>query len=193
MASEPPAPAAVLDACVLYPFHLRNLLVQLGADRLYRPRWTEEIHEEWIGSLLARTPTLDRARLERTRELMRAVLPEADVIGHQALVPRLELPDPDDRHVLAAALAGGAGTIVTWNLRDFPDSALAPHGVQAVSPDDFVLSLADRLPQAVLASTENARANLRQAVPSRTDYVAALEAQRMKGFAAWLGRQAPWS
>ena len=193
MASGAPRPAAVLDACVLYPFHLRNLLVQLGADRLYEPRWTDEIHEEWIGSLLARAPTLDRARLERTRELMKAILPEADVAGHQALVPRLELPDPGDRHVLAAALVGGAETIVTWNLRDFPAPVLAPHGVAAVSPDDFVLSLAERAPEAVLASAQNARANLRRAVPNWADYVAALEAQGMTSFTAWLRRRAPQS
>ena len=180
----------MLDACVLYPFHLRNLLVQLGADRLFRPRWTDEIHEEWIRSLLARAPTLDRARLERTRELMRAVLPKADVTGHQALIPSLDLPDAGDRHVLAAALAGGAETIVTWNLRDFPASALEPHGVQAVSPDDFLLSLAGHASGAVRASTEAARANLRRAVPSRTEYVEALEAQGMIGFAMWLTQRA---
>ena len=183
----------MLDACVLYPFHLRNLLVQLGADRLFRPRWTDEIHEEWIRSLLARAPTLDRARLERTRELMRAVLPEADVTGYQALVPGLELPDPGDRHVLAAALAGGADTIVTWNLRDFPVSVLEQHGIQAVSPDDFLLSLAGHASGAVRASAEAARANLRRAVPSRAEYVETLEAQGMIGFTMWLTQHADWA
>lgn len=66
MASSPPI--AVYDACVLYPFQLRNLLVQCAADRLVDARWSNEIHDEWIRSLLAREPKLTRARLEATRD-----------------------------------------------------------------------------------------------------------------------------
>src|SRR5215210_177580 len=98
-------PVAVYDACVLYPFHLRNLLIQCAVDRLVEARWTDDIHEEWIRNLAADTPGLTEDRLRATRDLMRAVLPDADVRGHATLIASIQLPDPDDRHVVAAAIA----------------------------------------------------------------------------------------
>lgn len=104
MTSKPPV--AVYDACVLYPFHLRNVLIQCAVDGLVAARWTDEIHAEWIRNLAANTPTLTVERLKATRDLMKDVLPEADVAGYEALIAGLTLPDPNDRHVLAAAIAG---------------------------------------------------------------------------------------
>lgn len=103
MASDPPV--AVYDACVLYPFHLRNVLIQCAFDGLVEARWTEDIHDEWMRNLAANTPALPIERLRLTRDRMKAVLPEADVANYRALIADLELPDPDDRHVLAAAVA----------------------------------------------------------------------------------------
>ena len=79
MAFRPPV--AILDACVLYPFQVRNLLVQCGVDRLLDMRWTDRIHDEWIRNLAANTLGLTIEHLERTRDLMKAVLPAADVPG----------------------------------------------------------------------------------------------------------------
>ncbi len=133
MAFKPPV--AVYDACVLYPFHLRNVLIQCAFDGLVEARWTDEIHNEWIRNLAANTPALPIDRLIATRDRMKAVLPDADVTEYHHLISELRLPDPDDRHVLAAAIAGKAAYIVTWNLKDFSAKDLASHGVTSQSPD----------------------------------------------------------
>jgi hypothetical protein len=183
MASEPP-PAALLDANLLYPFHLRNLLVQLGVDLLLRPRWTRRIHEEWIASLAA-TGKVTRERLGRTRALMDRVLPGADVPGWERRLPDVpELPDAGDRHVVAAALAAPAPTILTLNLRDFPAAALAPLGVAAEHPDPFLCRLHRADPAAVRASAEAARANLSRGAPTFAAFADALGRQGLPGFAA---------
>ena len=108
---------AVFDACVLYPAPLRDLLLRLALTDLFRARWSAEIHDEWVRAVLARRPDLSPAILDRTRALMDGAVPDAVVTGHEGLIPTLTLPDPDDRHVLAAAIRCQAGVIVTFNLR----------------------------------------------------------------------------
>jgi predicted nucleic acid-binding protein len=159
---------AVYDACVLYPFHLRNLLVQCGVDRLVEARWSDAIHDEWMRNLAANVPTLSVRRLAETRDLMKRVLPTADVTGFEKHISQLTLPDPDDRHVLAAAIAARASLIVTWNLADFPAKALAPHHVSAQNPDDFLMDLYAAAPGATIAAAENARKNLKRTTPPQT-------------------------
>ena len=99
MASDRPAspPLVILDANLLYPFQLRNLLVQFGVDSVITPRWTAHIHAEWIGNLVA-AGRVPRDRLLLTLDLMNAALPEAEVSGWEAWMEGLSLPDPDDRH-----------------------------------------------------------------------------------------------
>lgn len=175
MAFEPPV--AVYDACVLYPFHLRNVLIQCAFDGLVEARWTDDIHAEWIRNLAANSPGTPLSLLEATREKMKAALPDADVVDYQALIPGLSLPDPDDRHVLAAAIAAKASVIVTWNVKDFPPRALRPHGVIRVSPDDFLVDLHAAHPSAFIASVKRARQNLRKTEPPVSDFIGALERQ----------------
>ena len=139
MASNPPV--AVYDACVLYPFHLRNILIQCAFDGLVEARWTDDIHDEWMRNLAANTPGLSIDRLEATRDRTNGVLPEAVVADYRPLMHEITLPDPDDRHVLAAAIAAKASVIVTWNLKDFPARNLLAHGVTSKSPDDFLTDL----------------------------------------------------
>src|SRR5436309_15327350 len=122
-----PTPTVILDACVLYPAPLRDLLLWLALLGLYRPRWTEMIHDEWMRSLLKERPDLTRDRLERTRDLMDKAVPDCLVAGYEGLIAGITLPDPDDRHVLAAAIHGNAEIIVTYNLKDFPTDTLADH------------------------------------------------------------------
>lgn len=184
MVSKPPV--AVYDACVLYPFHLRNILIQCAFDGLVAARWTDDIHAEWIRNLAANSPTVDIARLEATRDRMKAVLPDADVVNYQDLIPDLSLPDPDDRHVLAAAIAGKASVIVTWNLKDFPAKVLRPHGVAAVTPDDFLVGLHSVFPNVFMTSIRSARQNLRKTVPSVAEFIEALERQGLKAVSSIL-------
>jgi hypothetical protein len=129
---------ALLDANVLYPAPVRDLLLQIAMTDLYKAKWTADIHREWMESLLKNEPHRDRKALERTRDLMDAHTRDCLVTGYESLIPSLQLPDPDDRHVLAAAIVGHCDAIVTANLKDFPASALAPFGIDLQHPDEFL-------------------------------------------------------
>jgi len=166
--------AAILDACVLYPAPLRDLLLWLALSGLYRPRWTDTIHDEWMRSVLKERPDLAPDRLERTRDLMNQAVPDCLVTGYDGLIAGLTLPDPDDRHVLAAAIHGGAETIVTYNLADFPDSVLAPLGVHAQHPDEFIVHLLDVDAVAVCIAAKKQRQSLRSPPKTVDDYLATL-------------------
>ena len=158
MALEPSV--VVFDACILYPFHLRNILVQIAVDRLVDARWTDEIHDEWIRNLVADVPGIPADRLMVTRKLMNDALPNATVTGYQAHIESIALPDPADRHVVAAAITAGASVILTWNLRDFPIRELKKHGLTRQTPDAFLANLYENVPDLTLASLANARRNL---------------------------------
>lgn len=151
---------AVYDACVLYPAPLRDLLMHLAVSDLFRARWTARIHDEWMRNLLAKRTDLTRAQLERTRDLMDASIPDCLVAGYEALEAELTLPDADDRHVLAAAILCEAGTIVTFNLKDFPAAVLEPLGITAQHPDEFIEHAFGISPVAVIAAVHDHRASL---------------------------------
>ena len=140
----------VYDACALHPAPLRDLLLRLAERGVVQAKWTERILDEVFHSILERRPELDRRRLDRTRKMMNEAIPDCLVTGYEGLVDGVELPDEDDRHVLAAAVRSGAQGIVTANLKDFPQEALEPLGVEAIHPDRFVLDLLDLCPGVVL-------------------------------------------
>ena len=168
---------AFYDANVLYPAELRNLLMHLAVTGLFRAKWSADVHEEWISSLLKNRHDLTRDKLERTRMLMDKHAIDALVIGYEDLIPGLQLPDRNDRHVLAAAIRGQANVIVTMNLRDFPSDVLAPFGIEAQHPDEFVLHLLDLAPGAVVAAAENHRQSLKNPPKTVSEYLETLERQ----------------
>lgn len=141
----------IYDACVLYPAPLRDLLLRLAAKGLVRARWTEQILDECFRSILINRPELNEASLRRTRELMNRAIPDSLVTGFEGLIAGLELPDADDRHVLAVAIRAGAQVIVTANLDDFPAEQLTPYAIEAQHPDEFVLHQIDLAAGAVCA------------------------------------------
>lgn len=124
------------------------------------------ILDECFRNVLANRPDLKPESLERTRELMNDAVPDCLVTGFGALVEALDLPDPDDRHVLAAAICAGAQSIVTFNLKDFPEERLSPHNIEAKHPDDFVLDAIDLAPGLVTTVVSGQAAALRN--PRRT-------------------------
>lgn len=128
----------IYDANVLYPAAVRDLLIELASSGLFRAYWTESIHDEWVRSVLDNRPDLDRGVVDRTRKLMDQAVEEPLVTGYEPLIEMLTLPDPDDRHVLAAAIRADADAIVTFNLKDFPAEQLAPFSIEAIHPDEFV-------------------------------------------------------
>lgn len=157
---------ALYDANVLHPPGLRDLLIRLGQTGLFRARWTEEILDEMVRSILHRRPDLNKQRLARTRSLMCDAVPDCLVTGYEALVDGLTLPDPDDRHVLAAAIRCSAQVIVTANLADFPPEALERFNIEAQGPDQFVLDVVNLAPARVAAVVQQQSAALRN--PPRT-------------------------
>lgn len=132
------APIAIYDACVLFPAPLRDLLVRMAAADLVRARWTEEILDECFRSILRQRADLNSDALSRTRRLLTEAVPECIVTQYEQHISSLHLPDTNDRHVLAAAIACRASIIVTANLGDFPYSALERYSVRAYHPDHFV-------------------------------------------------------
>ncbi|KSD71899.1 MULTISPECIES: PIN domain-containing protein [Pseudomonas aeruginosa group] len=152
---------AVYDANVLYPAPLRDLLMHLALTGVYRARWTAQIHDEWKRNLLINRRDLTQAQLDRTSAAMDRAIPDALVTGHEPLCPGLTLPDPDDRHVLAAAIKCSASVIVTFNLKDFPPDVLRPFEIEAVHPDDFIADLFDLDQAAVLEAVQAQRISLK--------------------------------
>ncbi len=130
---------ALLDANVLYPFMVRDVLLTLAYAGLYRPLWTNTITDEWRRNLIAAKPHLE-PNLRDTVETMERAFPEAIVGGYEDLIPSFDLPDPDDRHVLAAAVKGSASLIVTENLGDFPEAILSQYGIEACTADEFIVN-----------------------------------------------------
>ncbi len=115
---------AVLDACVLYPAPVRDILLSLAHQGLYHARWTATINDEWIHNLTNKRPDLQAARLHAHADTMARAIPDALITGYEKFIDTIELPDPNDCHVVAAALIGHADAIVTFNLKDFPPEAL---------------------------------------------------------------------
>jgi hypothetical protein len=168
-------PVAVYDACVLYPAPLRDLLVRVALAGLVRAHWTDRIHDEWTRSVLANRPELSADSMERCRQLMDAHVQDALVTGYEDRIPKLALPDPDDRHVLAAAAHCGANVIVTFNLADFPPDELAPHALEAVHPDEFMLRLLDGDAPVVCEAVRQQRLALRKPPKTVDEFLPVLE------------------
>jgi predicted nucleic acid-binding protein len=162
---------ALYDACVLFPAPLRDLLTQLALTDLFRARWTNQIHDEWIRSVLNKRPDLTLEQLTHTKELMNSHVRDCIVEGYEYLIPTLTLPDPDDRHVLAAAIAGSADVIVTFNLKDFPESILGQYEIEAQHPDQFISDLLDLNPHAVRSAAEKCRLRLKNPPKSIDEYL----------------------
>jgi predicted nucleic acid-binding protein len=178
--------SVVLDACVLYSAALRDFLLRLADNKLIAPHWSEEIQNEWTSHLLQNRSDLIREKLERTRRIMDTRFPNGLVRGYESIVSTLGLPDPKDRHVLAAAIHAKAEYIVTFNLRDFPKTVLHPYGIEAVSPDELVLRLIQQIPSHILDAVKIHRLSLTR--PSKTvdEYLATLEKQRLPQTVAFL-------
>jgi PIN domain-containing protein len=151
--------------------------MHLALTGIFRAHWSAEVHEEWIRNLLKNRPDLTRDKLDRTRQLMDKALPDALVEGYEHLIDRIELPDRNDRHVLAAAIHCGASVIVTLNRGDFPVNTLGELGIEARHPDDFVLALFDAFPGLVLEAARNHRASLKNPPKTQDEYLAELEVQ----------------
>nr|WP_210240351.1 PIN domain-containing protein [Amaricoccus solimangrovi] len=146
----------------------------LAQTKLFRARWSDLVHDEWIENLLANRPDLAREQLARTRSLMNAAVPDCLVEGFEALVGGIVLPDEDDRHVVAAAIMTRANVIVTFNEADFPREALEVFRLHTRHPDDFLMDLFSLAPREFTAAVIADFTHYRAPPLSFSDYLAAL-------------------
>lgn len=131
---------ACLDACVLFPTVMREMLLAAAAEGAFEPVWSARILEEWARAT-RRLPEGAEAIARAEIAAMTAHWPAALAEAREEAVAAITLPDPDDAHVVATALAGGAEVIVTANRRDFPNRLLAAHGLIPRDPDGFLLEI----------------------------------------------------
>lgn len=155
-----PGFTALLDACVLYPAPVRDLLIETANTHVYRARWSNHIHDEWIAAVLKTNAKATPEALSRTRALMDEAVPDALITGYEPIITSVVLPDPNDRHVLAAAIVGRADVIVTANLKHFPADVLAPYGIEAQHPDEFLMHQRDLSHERFLKSVKRIRGRL---------------------------------
>ena len=168
----------IYDANVLYPNFLRDVLLRLAVTDLFRARWTEDIHQEWMRSVLRDRPELE-PKIQRTRELMDSHIKDAIVTGYQDLISGLQLPDPNDRHVLAAAIKSHAQLIITRNHQDFPTQALEPYAIRTQDPDDFIVDLLELDADIVTSALERHRTGLKFPPFAHDDYISAFHRQHL--------------
>jgi predicted nucleic acid-binding protein len=165
---------ALLDANVLYPAPVRDIFLQLAQTDLFKAKWSQDIHREWIEALLRNEPHRDRSRLENTRNLMDRAVRDCLVTDYQSLIPSLHLPDPDDRHVLAAAIVGRCDVIVTYNLKHFPESALSPFHIEVQHPDVFLSNHLHLAPGLFCGAIRKIRLRLTKSPFTEAEYISNL-------------------
>jgi predicted nucleic acid-binding protein len=180
-------PFAFLDASALYPSLLRNILMRLAMRDLFRALWSERVQDEWTRSVLRDRPHLSPDSVRRTRRLMEENIDDASVSGYEYLIDSVSLPDSDDRHVLAAAIHCQANTIVTANLRHFPNSALSIHGIEAQHPDVFIIGRLRSKPNDVVGGLRALRGDLARPPMTSNELIAALSRQGLLATAKALG------
>lgn len=145
--------------------------MQLALTDMFRARWTDEIHDEWIRNVLKNRPDLTLKQLTRTKELMNSHVRDCLVTGYEWMIPQLALPDPQDRHVLAAAIRAKADVIVTFNLDDFSEPVLSQYEMEAQHPDDFIAYLLDLHPIRVAEAAKECQQRLGNPPKSMDEYL----------------------
>ena len=169
----------VYDAYVMYPAPLRSLLMYLALTDMFRARWSDLIHDEWIRNLLKKRPDLTEEKLNRTRDLMNKHIRGCLVTGFEPLITAIKLPDPDDRHVVATAIHTRAEGIITFNLKDFPEESLEPFNLKAIHPDEFIMDLMDLNIGKVIEAARNHRSSLKKTTFSADAYLDCLLKQQL--------------
>jgi predicted nucleic acid-binding protein len=166
---------ALLDANVLHPAFMRAALLWFADERLFRPAWSEQILAEWRRSIKRRHTDLTDEQLDAMQQLMLDQFPDGQIKGHEQLIEAIDLPDADDRHVLAAAVVGKCQGIITANTKHFPAAAVAPFTMDIVHPDDFIVNIIDLDPDRALAACRRHRKAMSKTKPSPEEYLERFE------------------
>lgn len=166
---------ALLDACVLYPASTRDTILSLADQGLFRPKWSKQIQGEWKRNLMANRPDIPEEILERTISQMEKSFPDAEIDGYEEIASNLSLPDPDDNHVLAAAIVGQVDVIVTNNTKDFPQDYLSRYNIEVVDPDSFIVNLIDLDPELALQAIQKQSNRLKDPPKTINEIINTLE------------------
>jgi predicted nucleic acid-binding protein len=177
----------VLDACVLVPVTAADTLLRLAEREMYRPVWSERILDEAKRTIARLHPELSAEQIEYRFGCMAKAFQDASVSGWESLEGSIVLPDENDRHVVACALVAGADAIVTNNVRDFPDKALAPLSIEVIRLDDFLLDIFDLAPEEFAAVIREQVNDAMHPPLSATDVLSNLAAAGAPETAAELG------
>ena len=183
-------PVVFLDANVLYPAGIRDILLQLARRGLITVRWSEDVGAEWRRALQRSKPNVSPEKWDRTWQQLNFHYPSALVTGYHYLMDDLQLPDADDRHVLAAAIVGASEVILTANLRDFPSAIVSEHGLEVAHPDDWMRRFLDARPSEFCRAVRDMRRRLRKPPLSVEQHLASLERQGLIETVALLRRRA---
>jgi len=168
-------PTAFLDANVLYPAPLRDLLIHLSLVDVVKLKWSDEVHDEWIKNLLANRPDISEKQLARTRKLMNDAVEDCLVTGYETRIETLDLPDSNDRHVLAAAITAKADILVSENAKDFPSDILSSFEIKLLSADEFIMRLAEENLDLVLAAFKRQRKSLKHPPLNPQEFIQSFE------------------
>ncbi len=170
-------PVVFVDANVLYPAGIRDILLQLSRRRVIEPKWSEDIGREWKSAFRNSRPDIPQEKLDRTWKELNYHYPTALVTDYRHRIDDLQLPDPDDRHVLAAAIIGQCDLILTANLRDFPLDIVGVYGLAVEHPDTWMCNLLEYRPSEFCRSVRDMRLRLRKPPLSVEQHLASLERQ----------------
>ena len=167
---------AVLDANVLYPTLVRAMLMSLATADLYHARWTSQIHDEWTRALAKNRPDIAE-KLPDVVTLMNRAVPDCLIENYESLIPAIQLPDANDRHVVAAAIRGHADAIVTFDVDDFPLDELSKYNIEIQHPDTFILNQIHLHKIGALSAIKRMRARWRNPEFTAEELVRTLEAR----------------
>lgn len=148
----------------------------LAGTDLFRASWSSGVEQELLRTIPRERPDIKIEQVQRILELMRGHLPGALVMGYEGLINGIELPDLDDRHIVAAAIRAQAQVIVTANLRDFPAQALCQYDIEAIHPDEFILDLLDLSPAIVVTMLKRVRRRWQNPPHDPDEFIEALRA-----------------
>jgi predicted nucleic acid-binding protein len=179
---------ALIDSNVFFSMAITDLMLETARAGAFRACWSQHIHAEWTRNLLEKNPDLEKSKIDRRRKAMDLAIPDALVEGYEHLIDGLTLINAKDRHVLAAAIAGGADVIVTKNLRDFPDDVLGKFGIEAQHPDTFLIHQRGLNEQGFLECVRRCRARLMNPPKSADEYLEGLQRADLVVLAAELAK-----
>lgn len=141
--------SVLLDANVIYSITLADVLLTLADHDLFLPLWTPNVLQEAQEAASRTLPDAAQQAFRKRLIMMDQAFPESSIHVEESEWSQFDLPDPDDRHVLAAAAQGQADALATRNIKDFPQKLLDSFSIQVITPDDLlcVLLRRNRKPQ----------------------------------------------